>query len=262
MNKEAMRGFVSSNLSNEELTKALKLLFKINPKIGSILGWAMACHIKPQIASVFSGFPILALQGEPFSGKTATSWVIAKLCGTAVPVRLNLVTSTLPQLVKHLSSSKTLPVLLDEFNPNKVMTKPYLDALEALKSSYTNVAYSAGKIRASVKAPCIVISENPILDLRLKERCIEVRFEKPGNVAKKSFYKLEQLHFTKLAEIFAEEAAKITVDQVKKWVATYPLDSLQQVNLAVISVGLLFLRHVIKQLNFNCVRQFNVVSLA
>ena len=252
MNKEAMKP------SNEELTEALKLLFKINPKIGRILGWTMACFIQDQIIENYGLFPILSLSGEPGSGKTAVSKVVSALHGnTHDPI---IPAGNTQFAITRKITDLPSPVIIDQLNPKYLKKDHYWWVISTLKGIYKGAVQIVGTFRG-VKGkkpivPCVVITETP-LEEDLKERCIEIKFDLPDRAAYKGFRLLGEIDLLQFAPVFKKQASILTNDQVKKWLDKYDNHSCEQYNGAVVEVGLLFLRHVIKQLDLNCVRQFN-----
>jgi hypothetical protein len=175
------------------LQQGLLSLMKTNDPlpVAQMFSWYMACHIKQHLIFKNKEFPLLAVSGNAGSGKTKGNELMASIIhGSeyhkgASPTMLPSATPFV--LWSTAASSKTTPVLWDEYNQSK-LKKKYDDIGEILKAAYAEQSVERGTLsipgRRSghgadindfpLTAPICVMSEQPITMPALVHRSVQV----------------------------------------------------------------------------------------
>ena len=151
-----------------------------------MLGWFFASPLKERISAKLDGFPILFVHGGQGSGKTTTGRVFLRLAGYH-DTKPNSCTMRQFPMMKLLSSTNAIPVLLDEFKVSDMTAEQVENLLRSMRRIYSGEVEQKGRADQSVNeyeltAPLIVMGEWNITMPALKERFILVRFT---NIVKK-----------------------------------------------------------------------------
>lgn len=163
----------------------LPLLLELNaPEVMlPILGWFFAAPLKPRIREVFGHFPILFVWGLPGSGKsTLLQEVIWPLFGVTASVPYSA-TETEFALIKLLSCTASVPVVLDEYKPSD-MPKQRLNTLHRyMRRIYGGEREERGRadqtlVSYRLDAPLCVAGESRPQEAAVVERSLLVRTEK------------------------------------------------------------------------------------
>ena len=148
-----------------------------------ILGWFFAAPLKPRIRHALGHFPILFVWGLPGSGKsTLLQEVIWPLLGVEAEVPYSA-TETEFALIKLLSCTASVPVVLDEYKPHD-MTKQRLNAIHRyMRRIYGGEREERGRADQSIvsyrlDAPLCVAGESRPQEAAIIERSLLVRTEK------------------------------------------------------------------------------------
>ncbi|MNB94461.1 hypothetical protein D3C75_416130 [compost metagenome] len=181
---------------DEKVDQALAHLLKINQKheIGLMVGWILAAHFKTHFMHLYSQFPILSLWGSAGAGKSQTAGLFTWLNGTDYMQKDSGVSapSTSPYaMLDYLSSTTTIPRIIEEFNKSKMSSKTYKDVVERIKQAWNGESTLKGRLgRGSLgrtgaeavaiplSSPLIVISEQEIEVPAIQERSIRVHLTK------------------------------------------------------------------------------------
>jgi hypothetical protein len=181
---------------DEAVDNALHHLLKINQKaeVGSLIGWIVSSHFKTHFMHKWSQFPILCLWGSAGSGKSATAGLITWLNGTDYMQKDSGVSAPSTShyaMLEYLSSTTTIPRIIEEFNKSKMTTTAYKDVGERIKQAWNGESTLKGRlgrgnmgrtnaeaIAIPLSSPLIVISEQEIEVPAIQERSIRVHLTK------------------------------------------------------------------------------------
>ena len=201
--------------------EALELLTKINhPTVmAPLLGWICACHFKTHIHRAYKQFPLMNLWGNAGSGKTQTAELVMWLsgCGTNFgSVSMSLPHSTKYTLVDYVTTTTTVPRILEEFNMVRIKVVDYNNIHEILKSAFNGHSISRGHLsnnstsnkkvgaavtQMAVKSPIIYTSEQPVDSPPLRQRSISVGMEGSGRDFGEESFKLLEMRREDLAPL-------------------------------------------------------------
>lgn len=191
--------FAHTNICEKEdqdVDQALFHLLKINQKyeVGLLIGWCVAAHFKTHFMHQFSQFPTLSLWGSAGSGKSKTAGLITWLNGTDYMQKdagVSAPSTSHYAMLEYLSSTTTVPRIIEEFNKSKMSNKAYKDVGERIKQAWNGETTLKGRLGGQVmgrsnaeaiaiplSAPVIVISEQEIEMPALQERSIRVHLTK------------------------------------------------------------------------------------
>lgn len=182
--------------ADEAADNALARLLKINQKheIGLMIGWCIAAHFKTHLMHLFSQFPVLCLCGSAGSGKSKTAGLITWLNGTDYMQKDSGVSAPSTShyaMLEYLSSTTTIPRVIEEFNKSKMTGTAYKDVGERIKQAWNGESTLKGRlgrggmgrtnaeaIAIPLSSPLIVISEQEIEIPAIQERSIRVHLTK------------------------------------------------------------------------------------
>lgn len=261
--------------SKYDYESLLHCLFNLNdPKaIIPLLGWLAACHIKSQIMHVFHEFPLFVLWGGRGSGKTKTASVAASSLHACDYLRyppMSIGQASQFAIIDTVTSTTTVPRVLDEFNRHSCKPGMYESITDILKAGYNNSAIGRGRLTRPgergrggfgavtdhyfVTSPLLVLAEHApeipaLLDrsylCMLREPAIQGRQENMLEVT------TNQDKFWSLAKALVLHALKVRpdvlVEESKEWGrcihAAYPE---RQIHVRkVIGMGLQLLKRVL-----------------
>lgn len=169
-----------------ELADAIRALCKINEpvQVALAMGWFVACHFREHIQYEEPQFPLLNISGNSEAGKTSMGVLMAMLNGIDYTRAeyLNVEVGSLYPLVKYVSSSTTVPRLVEEVNPMQLGTK-YQAIVGILKASWNKAPIPRGRIidkdlsisEDRVSAPLVYTSEQSSIVPSLRTRSVEVK---------------------------------------------------------------------------------------
>ncbi|MBV4465800.1 hypothetical protein KVG95_20940 [Pseudomonas sp. SWRI79] len=182
--------------ADEAVDRTLAHLLKINQKheIGLMIGWCIAAHFKTHLMHLYSQFPILCLWGSAGAGKSKTAGLITWLNGTDYMLKDSGVSAPSTShyaMLDYLSSTTTIPRIIEEFNKSKMSNKTYKDVVERIKQAWNGESTLKGRLGRSnmgrtnaeaiaipLSSPLIVISEQEIEVPAIQERSIRVHLTK------------------------------------------------------------------------------------
>lgn len=173
--------------------QTLANLCRINqPEVmAMIIGYHAACHLKAHLRDLFGQFPLLSLWGGAGSGKSKTAELIGALNGLDFnkQSKANCTVINRFNLIEMLSSSTTVPRLLEEFNKDKMPEAQYTMLGEMFKMLFNAESASRGTVVAGkgamstmipLTAPVVVLGEQAIKMPALRERSIIIKLRKAG----------------------------------------------------------------------------------
>ena len=156
-------------------------IFKVNlpEKILPWIAWIFATPFKPIIDKTGDGFPILFVHGGQGSGKTSTASLIMRLCGYSISDTFSCTMKSFPML-KLLSSTNAVPVILDEFKKSDMKDDQVDSLLRYIRKSYSGEVESKGRPDQTtddyhLTSPLSVMGEWNINQPAIMERVLLIR---------------------------------------------------------------------------------------
>lgn len=247
---------------------AIYNLLNINePRVmAPIIGWLSACNLKSHFMGRFGQFPLLNLWGGRGSGKTRTAVLATALCGCNYFEHSPHVASstTLFPIYSEMSSTTTVPRVIDEFNRLGCGVMNYNKITEAMKQAYNGAsvhrgAIARGKTGAIVSempmtAPIMYMSEH-IPDVpALQDRTISVMMSEKSLRARKQHERYVGRHFADMypvARAMAMSALTFHEDALLEQIESYEdkisdeLSDRQRYAAAVVLVGLDYFKKIV-----------------
>lgn len=172
-----------------ELEVTMRALCNCNEPVqmAMLIGWFAACHYREHIQFEEPQFPLLNISGNAGAGKTSIAMQVAMLNGIdyAKAEFQNVEVGTIYPLIKYVSSSTTVPRLIEEVNPNLLGQQMYGKIAGILKASWNKAPIQRGKITERevgisedrVSAPLVYTSEQTAIMPALRSRSVEVRLQ-------------------------------------------------------------------------------------
>lgn len=175
-------GGLSPDLLNEsdpypddtELEDTLKAMFNVNvPEVvAATVGWTVACHFREHIQSSVNQFPLMNLTGGANAGKSSFLFIVLNLSGLDYCETdfVNSETASFYPILRAVSSSSTIPRLVEEMNPTVMGFKKYNQVLGLLKGGWNRAPIPRGYIGSGrevkvsndrVSSPIVYTSEQP-----------------------------------------------------------------------------------------------------
>lgn len=136
-------------IHDTELEDTLHALLRVNhkPSVAKIAGWFAACHLREHFHATDSQFPLLGIWGNASAGKTMTAFLFSHLAGmdyenTAEPI--NMETAKAYPLKKYVSSSTTVPRLVEEVNQKGMRASVYSEVMGVFKAAWNRSTIQRG----------------------------------------------------------------------------------------------------------------------
>lgn len=173
--------------NDTELEEAIAHLCQANvpESIAPMLGWFVGCHFREHIQIHEAQFPLLNISGNASAGKTSIAMLMAFICGMDYEKSdfVNVEVSTLFPLIKFVSSSSTVPRLVEEVNPANMQSGLYPKVLGILKAAWNRAPVPRGRIadkevkisNERVSSPIVYTSEQTATVPSLRSRTVEVK---------------------------------------------------------------------------------------
>jgi hypothetical protein len=170
-----------------ELEQTLAHLARINEphNVATAMGWFVACHFREHIQYHETQFPLLNLSGNAQAGKSSQAVLLAHLNGIDYNRAdfVNVEIGSIFPLIKFVSSSSTVPRLVEEANPTNMPTAKYAQVLGILKAAWNRAPIPRGYLSARevkisqdrVSAPLVFTSEQAPSVPSLRSRTVEVK---------------------------------------------------------------------------------------
>lgn len=174
-------------VDDTELEEAIYHLCNINlpESVAAVLGWHVACHFREHIQIHEAQFPLLNISGNASAGKTSMAIAMSFLNGMDYEKSdfLNVEVSTIYPLIKFVSSSSTVPRLVEEVNPTNMAAGMYSKVLGIFKAAWNRAPVPRGKIldkevkvsNERVSSPIVYTSEQTATVPSLRSRTVEVK---------------------------------------------------------------------------------------
>ncbi|NUO20383.1 hypothetical protein HUU59_13135 [bacterium] len=145
-----------------------------------ILGWFFAVPLKPRIMDLVGSFPALFCYGTQGGGKTSLLELMMSLHGYDDPTVSSCTMKPFPML-KLLSSTNAVPVVLDEYKPYDMRDGQVMDLSRMLRKVYRGEIEDKGKPDATVThyrltAPVVLCGESKVKESAVLERVLIAGF--------------------------------------------------------------------------------------
>jgi hypothetical protein len=269
----------------KEFYKTIECLLDINnpAELGLMLGWFSICHLRKHLELAKSGskeFPILFIYGNAGSGKTQTASLLSYLHNVdymaTAPTSVASITEW--ALIETISSTTTVPVILDEFNKHKLSQKAYNSISEKLKMAWGSQVISRGTIKhipgstqgrtgartvnIPISSPLVVISEQAPQESALIQRGCLVHLTRRGRSTgnrEQNFIRCREnrdhIRMLGRAMVFKALMSKVTyAEELKvryKDVVDNRMQPRPRLTLQLILGGLDFLKETLKDLDID-----------
>jgi hypothetical protein len=173
---------------DRELEATLAALTQINEPhlVAQMIGWAVACHFREHVHMACAGqFPLMNISGGAGSGKSSTAMLVCHLNGIDYDAAgfLNVEITTPYPLTLFVSSSTTVPRLLEEVNPQNMKPVMAREVLGILKAAWNKAVISKGAIvngklgttNTRISSPILYVSEQGPTESAIQERTLVVQ---------------------------------------------------------------------------------------
>lgn len=232
--------------NNPERLKALetglKHLLQVNAPlvVAQLLGWVCGCHLKAHIRfsdNIAPNFPLLSIHGSAGSGKNRTAELFTWLNGCrygAEQAVFSAPTAKMFPLVNLLTTSTTIPRIIDELNIEKIGKRNFDWIAEHLKCSWDSSAVprgsinvggtsgkgatSAGLVEQQITAPIIYCSEQSITEnTALLQRSVSVHVSAKTREGREQAYSdalKYRENFHDFARLLVQSALNTPVDAI------------------------------------------------
>lgn len=165
------------------------------------LGWFISCYYKEMIKNTIGYFPIMTYFGVSGSGKTSLAILLWKLFGIKSSELLSA-HSTRFTVIRTLSSTKVVPIIIDEFKKDIGIDKINFWK-QMIRSTYFGEIEMRGKMDLSItkyryESPLMIVGEMSVVkEVAIADRTIQLTFDKSyiQNHAecKESFYTIKSI---------------------------------------------------------------------
>jgi hypothetical protein len=248
--------------------------------IAHLIGWHSLCHLKAHIMPEYKQFPSLNLWGEAGCGKSMTSSLMCFLNGVNYyedgdPLLVS--TTTAFPLINAVSSTTTIPKILEEFNKSQVKKYGIYElTTELIKAGWSGYPVPRGTLGQSktssesrtgatvedhrVSAPMVVCSEQAPEKPSLKQRMIQLHLTRKGREGRTAFYEQTVANKEYLLS-FARALTLMSLKTQKSWIEDRKTEAMQYVphdindrsrySYAMLFVGLDYFHAVAHSLNLN-----------
>lgn len=260
---------------NPEHVEVIRSLFGMNAeyKMALMVGWFMACHIKPHFEALANQFPLLELWGGAGSGKTKSASLLGYLHAMDLEGRDNIASlgGTTPwAAAEHVASSTSSPRLLDEFNRPKLEKHGrYAKLSDMMKSAWGSQPHMRGTISNTksggaevvslyMSGPVCTMSEQQPDEPPLMQRSIQVNLNRSERVGCEKAFKNVYINrhiLSRLAKVFIKKSVTTPMSFVRNrmddWYDQIPdetiLDSRPHYSYRVVLTGLDFMDMALKE---------------
>lgn len=174
--------------NDTDLEIAISSLCQINETVPTAmaLGWFVACHFRQHIQFREPQFPVLNISGNAEAGKTSMAMAMGLVNGIdySIAEYMNVEVGSDYPLLKYISSSTTVPRLIEEVNPAQLGNR-YAKIASFLKAAWNQAPVQRGRITDKelgisedrVSAPLVYTSEQSSIMPALRGRSVEVKLK-------------------------------------------------------------------------------------
>lgn len=186
----ALISHVDPTRGDEELEIAIRALCGVNDpvQVALLIGWFAASHFRQHIQFEEPQFPLLNIFGNSGAGKSCLAVLMAMINGidyTKAELQ-NVEVGTMYPLQKYVSSSTTVPRIIEEVNPVTLGANKYNQILGIFKAAWSHSPIQRGRIGADrelsltedrISAPIVYTSEQSATVPSLRSRTVEVKLQ-------------------------------------------------------------------------------------
>lgn len=209
--------------NDTELETAIRALCGVNEPVAvaMMLGWFASCHYRQHIQFEEPQFPLLNVYGNSGAGKSCLVLLMALINGidyTKADLQ-NVEVGTMYPLNKYVSSSTTVPRIVEEVNPVILGQTKYNYILGIFKAAWGSSPIQRGQLRDRevgitedrVSAPIAYTSEQSATVSSLRNRSVEVKLQAKSltNQVYRDNYRAAVSHrsaFSRLAKVMVNVA--------------------------------------------------------
>lgn len=259
-------------VDDDDLIAAMKGLFNMNEKqaLAKAIGWICATFLKEHLHQVYGQFPLLGIWGNASAGKSMSAYTLCSLAGMDYldqAQAINMETATPQPLRAFVSSSSTVPRLIEELNAAGVRNKGYYnDAMGILKAAYNGTSIQRGSLSGMqvtrVKSPILYISEQRPNRPAVRNRTIEVMLtasnrEKEGRTTAFNAAFEGRHHLRRAAKAMLDTSLRMSLDDVRamfeeaKPLIPDSMDERPRYNFRVCVLGLNFLQRAMDRFDID-----------
>lgn len=267
--------------------RALAALLRVNQpvEVGLIVGWCAAAHLKCHLMQLYSQFPILSLWGSAGAGKSVTANLTTYLNGTDYLGKdsgVNTPSSKPWGLLDYVSSTTTVPRILEEYNKSKMGPGQYKEVGERLKQSWGAETALRGRpgghslsrlnaetIAIPLTSPVIVMSEQEIEMPAIQERSVAVHLTKQKRAGRREHFTVARngrLQLRGIGKAMMADALATNLEEVEQLMDKASellpelMDDRPRYSMQVIFTGLWSLRRTVERLQLtNSLRELDKV---
>ena len=216
-------------ISTEELEEIVDPLFGFNslPITATVMGYIGSCFLRPLLKKIGIKHGSLLLIGESGSGKSTTlDEVIRPLLGCGTSFSAAHITEA--SLWNGISSSNTIPFIVEEYKPDKLSKQTINMICNTLRTNYDQTLMrkcsgSNSIVEKQLRAPLILVGESQPSETAIRERCLQVLFskdileERPEYKDCITVLRRRPLLLHKLGRSMLQMALTIDLDTLKSW---------------------------------------------
>ena len=194
-------GWLKEGDNKDNMRKFLENLLNCQSPayLGKLLGWMMACHYRALFHEAHTQFPMLHINGAAGAGKTQMTRLIANLHYYNAEPKMLTPTSTIFAVTQAVSSSSSIPLILDEFKPGEMLPAVYDKFKLMLRDAYNSRTVEKGGgtrensdyrsvHRTQLSAPICFIAEAAESESALMERVVLLTLVKPPVIRAQAYF--------------------------------------------------------------------------
>jgi hypothetical protein len=191
-NAPALVGWMKEGDNADALKRTISDLISCQKSdlLGKLIGWYVACFYKQLFNRVYGKFPLLHVNGAAGVGKTETNTLLASLFFYRQEVRPLSPSSTTFALSQTLTSTASMPMIVDEYKPQELSRERHQALKLLFREAYNQrpVARGGGTremddYRAlqqiELSGPLVFIAEATEDEAAVMERVVLVTFSRP-----------------------------------------------------------------------------------
>jgi hypothetical protein len=189
--------------------------------VAPILGWTIAAAFKQRLFTINKQFPLLSVFGEAGSGKTETiKQIILSIFGLSRSEKSASALTNFTLMLKA-DASNCFPLFLDEYKPSKINGYMQNVISNYVRSAYNNHSGDRGQknlssVEFKYQVPTVIAGEDQFSEIALRERIIEVQFDKERSQAhSREFKKLETFNIAGVGRHIIDYCLRLSDNDIK-----------------------------------------------
>lgn len=168
--------------------------------MGRLLGWYVSCFYKQLFQVAVGSFPLLHVYGVAGAGKTETQRLLLRMFSVDEPPTETSPGTSIFAIVRMLSSSASIPVLLDEWKPSEYKEAQIGDIRGIMREAYNQKPWVragaqskrdtwSGLSKFFLSAPLIYVGEAAEPQTAIVERSVMVGFTRASDQEQAASYR-------------------------------------------------------------------------